>query len=128
MNDADWPTLCDDYWVTKKERMGADKVAAELKTKESQLKAQIMAGMQEQKLTAIGGARVRLTLDAEPTHEPTPKDWSKVYEYILETKDFSLLEKRLGKAACKERRELGVEVPGVVWFPVFKLHESEVKS
>ena len=87
-----------------------------------------MAEMQEQKITAIGGARVRLTLDATPTMEPMVKVWSSVYEYILETKDFSLLEKRIGKAAVKERWENGVIVPGVEKFAVYKLHESEVKS
>ena len=56
------------------------------------------------------------------------KDWAAVYAHIVETKDFSLLEKRIGKAACKERWEQGVDVPGVEKFPVYKLHESEVKT
>jgi hypothetical protein len=121
-------TLADDYWVAKKARLAADKTAEMLKTKESALKAEIMEIMRLQNLSALGGELVRLTLDTKPTDEPMVKDWSKVYAYILETKDFSLLEKRIGKAATKERWEQGVDVPGVEKFQVYKLHESEVKT
>jgi hypothetical protein len=46
---------------------------------------------------------------------------------VLESKDLSLLERRVSKSAVKERWELEVEVPGITRMPVFKLNKSQVK-
>lgn len=119
--------LADKYWNTRQERLAADKVAAELKTLESKCEAQLIAEMREQQLTAVGGQRVRLTIPTTPDYVPTVEDWGVFYEHILETKDFSLLEKRVGKAAVKERWGQDEIVPGVTKFPVYKLSKSEVK-
>jgi hypothetical protein len=58
---------------------------------------------------------------------PTVQDWQKLWDHIVETRDFSLLEKRVGKAAVKEHWSADEEVPGVIKFPVYKLSKSEVK-
>lgn len=119
--------LADKYWTTRQDRLAADKVAAELKTKESKFEAQLIAEMREQKLTAVGGQRVRLTIPTTPDYVPTVETWQDLYDYIVEHKDFSLLEKRVGKAAVKERWDQGETVPGVTKFPVYKLSKSEVR-
>jgi hypothetical protein len=117
----------DAYAKAKAERLVADKIAAALKAEESKLKTFLMETMVEQGLTAIGGAIVRLELDSEPVQEPVVEDWPKLYKYIQKTGDFSLLEKRIGKAAVKEQWENGKKLPGVGSFPVWKLHEHIVK-
>jgi hypothetical protein len=105
--------------------LAADRAAAELKKKEQWLFVQITTEMRKENISAIGGQRVSLTLKKEDV--PTAEDWDKVWKYIQESGQFDLLEKRLGKLACKERWENGIEIPGVIRFPVYKLSKSEVK-
>ena len=119
--------LADHYWDTRQRRLAADKVAAALKVTENKAEATLVAEMRAQGLTAIGGALVRLALPLEPVYEPAVEDWAVLYEHILAHKDFSLLEKRIGRASVKERWAASVIVPGVTRFPVYKLSKSEVK-
>jgi len=120
-------SVADDWFATRKDRYAADKVAMKLKEREQNAYALLIEQMRMQELTAIGGARVRVGMSLEPTYEPHVVDWDSFYAFILETKDFSLLERRPGRSACKERWEDDVVVPGVEKFPVYKLTSSEVK-
>jgi hypothetical protein len=118
--------MADAYWAIKTERLKADKVAAEFKTRENQLCATLIQEMREQEITGIGGITVRLAMDA-PTLEPAVKDWSALYAYIVANNAFELLERRPGRAACKERWANGVDIPGVESYPVYKLTKQGVK-
>jgi hypothetical protein len=117
----------DTYAKIKAQRLAADKTAASFKIEESKAKAFLMETMLAQGITAIGGSVIRLELDSEPVQEPIVEDWPKLYAHIKKTGDFSLLEKRIGKAAVKEQWENGKKLPGVGSFPVWKLHEHAVK-
>lgn len=128
MTPGELASLADSYWKVYNERLAADKVAKELKAQESKLEAQLIAEMREGDLTSVGGRTVRLAIDREPEYVPAVTDWQEVYNHILETRDFSLLEKRIGKSACKERWAAEESVPGVSKFPVWKLRKSEVKK
>lgn len=118
--------LSDLYSQFRKDRLAADKVAAELKTKESKAEALLIEQMLKQEITAAGGKTLRVSL-AGPDYVPHVVDWTVFYNHILETGDFSFLERRPGKAACRERWEAGIQVPGVEKFPVYKLSRNEVK-
>ena len=116
----------DDHWDIKTKRLAADKVAAALKTSESALEAEIIAQMLHQQITSIGGKTVIYGLP-KPTMEPVVQDWQKYWEFIKQTDDISLFEKRPGRAAIKERWGLGETIPGVVPFAVYKLSKTGVK-
>jgi hypothetical protein len=47
---------------------------------------------------------------------PKPVDWDKFYAYLVKTKAFDLLERRISKTAFRARHEAGKEVPGVEAF------------
>jgi hypothetical protein len=117
--------IADRYWETREKRLAADKAAAALKLDENKDLAILLAEMRSLELTAIGGNRVKLTLVKK--EEPIVTNWPAFYDYILETKDFSLLTKHIGKAAIKERWDAGATVPGAEKFPVYTLSKSEVK-
>mgnify|MGYP000691666468 CR=1 FL=1 len=117
--------LSDRWWDTKTRRLSADKVAAALKVEEEQLNAVIIAQLRSQDITGIGGKTVRVGLASDD--QPHVKDWPAYYAYILSENDFSLLERRPGRAAIKERWEDGKSIPGVEKFPVYKLTKQEVK-
>lgn len=118
--------LADEYASVQAQRLAADKVAAELKAKEEQLHAAILSELREQQLTAIGGKNVLVRVSQSLV--PVVTDWDDFYKHILVTKDFSLLERRVSKAACKERWEDSAEVPGVSKYTVYRLSKSQVKG
>jgi hypothetical protein len=118
--------LADHYWLTRAKRLDADKVAKDLKDEESRTEATLIKEMREQQLTAIGGKLVRLAIPTVPEYVPAVKDWDTFYKHILQTGDFSLLHKRVGTQACKERWDAGDDVPGVERYAVYKLSKSGV--
>lgn len=120
--------LADQYWLAYQQRLAADKVAAELKTKENQLSAKLTEEMLNQKLTSIGGKLLKVSLPTEPEYVPAVTDWNEFYEFVMSSKDLSLLERRVSKAAIKERWASDISVPGISKFPVYKLSKSQVKG
>jgi hypothetical protein len=121
--------LADTWFATMQDRLAADKKAAALKSTETLCQTILIAQLRAQELTAIGGSLVRVSIDSEPEYQPHVKDWNEFYKFILQTQDFSLLERRPGKAACRERWAVDGDsaVPGVEKFPVYKLRRNEVK-
>lgn len=118
--------LADLYNAARTARLATDKVAAAYKADESAAEAMLIEQMRTQEVSACGGSRLVVRIDS-PDMVPSVNDWDKFYAYILKTKDFSLLERRPGKAACRERWDDGKQIPGVKQFPVYKLSRSEVK-
>lgn len=118
--------LADHYWTTREKRLAADRVAKDLKDEESRTEATLLKEMREQQLTAIGGKLVRLAIPTVPDYVPAVQDWAALYKHIQATGDFSLLQKRVGTTACKERWEANETIPGVEKFPVYKLSKSGV--
>ena len=57
-------------------------------------------------------------------------DWQAVYDYILETKNFGLLQKRLGEGAIKEIIETtdGKLPPGVGFTDTVSIHYTKPKA
>lgn len=118
--------LVDQFKIKEAERLLADKTAAKLKAEEVRIKLCITAGLRKMETTVGGGISFKVELTQED--QPTVKDWTKFQAYILKTKDFSLLERRPGKAAIKERWDDGKAVPGIDKFPVDKLSFTKLKG
>lgn len=118
--------LVDELKKAEAKRLAADKVAEALKADEVTIKLTLIAQMRLSKVGAIGGKVFTATLSTDV--QPTVKDWTKFYAYILKTKAFDLLERRPGKAAVKARWEDGKEVPGVDRFTVDKLSFTKLKG
>lgn len=58
---------------------------------------------------------------------PKVVDWEKVYAHIKKTGQFDLMERRMAKAAFRERYEAGVLVPGTEAFEKMDLSLTKVK-
>ena len=67
--------------------------------------------MQEQGLDKISndGCTVSLKTDIVPTVE----DWDQLYDHVVTTKQFELLQKRMSATAYRELLATGIDVPGV---------------
>ena len=118
--------MVDYFKVVEKSRLDADKRAAEIKSLETQIKQVLVITMNRMHLTAAGGANY--ICEHRTVEEPTVSNWDDFYKYVLKTKDFSLLERRPGKAAIKERWNDGKAVPGITRFPVDKLSFTKTKG
>jgi hypothetical protein len=62
----------------------------------------------------VAGKLARATIVTKVV--PTVKDWPAFYAYVLKTKDFSLMQKRVADGAVRERWDNGKQVPGVEQF------------
>lgn len=126
MTAGELAALADKWFAKRADRLAADKVAAALKAEESAFEATLIDQMLKSKMSAVGGASV-VTYLPEPKDEPAVQDWPAYWEYVLSMRDSSLIERRVGRAAVKERWAAGELIPGVVKFPVYRLSRSKPK-
>ena len=108
------------------ERLAAQKAVDKLQEAETALKKQVMDRLEKAKNKAVSNGDRLFQLVTKD--EPTTENWSLLYAHIQKTGEFDLIERRLSKAAVKERNELGEKVPGVAWFPVATLSDTAAKE
>lgn len=118
--------MVDEWDSTRTQRLSADKVAAELKQKETLLHEQIVRWLLENKLTATGGKVMRVGLEKKDTY--VAKDWSLIHEFMRMRNDFSIVHRRLTQEAIMEHAQAGDPVPGVEVFPVYRLSRSKARA
>jgi hypothetical protein len=124
-------------WTKQEERKKAQAIADALEAEEKDLKAWIIDELPKSQASGIAGKLCRVT--AVRKEVPQVSDWPKFYaglvaEYQahLRRKDgqqdgaFSLLQRRLGDTAVKERWENGHGVEGVGKFTVTSLSINKV--
>lgn len=122
----DMRKLVDEYDNTRLARLAADKVSAELKEKETKLKALLMAALQDNNLTSVGGTLNSFSIKSSIVAHATA--WPEIYEYVSQTQEFDLLYRRLNSAAVLLRLEQGVIIPGTTTLEVFDLSRAKVKG
>lgn len=120
------PDLVDSYITIRDQRLAADRLVAQLKESEEDLKKTIIAKFQEGGVKALGG-QLGLVKMAE-LDEPVAENWELVYDYIAENEAWHLLHKRLTTTAIKELWDDGKVVPGVGHTKIYKLSVSGVKK
>lgn len=113
------PAAVDEYQDTRKLRLDKEKEAKAIKDVEMQQLEGILEALRESNTEAIGGTTH--LAKRVVNNEPIAEDWEKVHEYVRETGEFDLIQRRLTVTAVKARWDDGVEVPGVGAFPVEKL-------
>jgi hypothetical protein len=108
------------YEVSKIDRLDLDRKSKQLKQVEDDANSLLIDQFIKFKVpNAVGGGK-KFVL-GKPSQEPRVDDWEKFQAHIIATGDFSLLERRVGRAAVKERWENNITVPGVEAYPVYKL-------
>ena len=105
------------------QRLAMEKDVAKVKAMEDEYKNFIIEAMSTQK---IEGVVIDQRLSYIREREiPIAEDREALTNYILETRDLSLLQFRLHEGAIKERLEEGVEVPGVAMLTKFELGDKK---
>jgi hypothetical protein len=108
----------------REDRLAADKVAAALKEREVGMKDWLIAVYREQRLegSVVNGRFTGLRV----VEQPSCPDREALTAYILETRQLELLEFRLAKRALAERRDQGVEIPGLLWIDTYELSDRKI--
>jgi len=117
--------LADDYNAARHLRLAEQKRVDALEVEEKRLKDSLIQTLKAAEATSVGGktAIVRLVIK----NEPQASDMDALYAHIRATGEFELLYRRINPASIKERKDVGVDVPGISWFPVETLSLSQVK-
>ena len=99
------------YEETKADRLAADKLSRNLKSKEDELAFLMVTHCREH-----GGAGVDIgdvLIDYSTALKPVAEDWDAIHRYIREHDAIDLVHKRLTEGAVKLRWDDGVTIPGV---------------
>lgn len=113
-------------WRTKRaERLALAKEVDKLEKDEKALKAKVMEALAKAKNKSVSNGERLFQLVTKP--EPTVEDWPTLQKHIQKTGEFDLIERRVNRAAVKERWELNRKVPGVGSIPVDTLSDTQAK-
>ncbi len=120
------PGACADLAYTlQQERYQLQHQVDAVEEKEKALKKHILDHCLKGKLKSLGGKVGKVEKDTY--NVPTIDDFDKFFAFVCKTKDSSLIQRRLGEAAVKERWAKKKTVPGVAPFQVTKLLISKAK-
>ena len=103
--------IVDELWTTREKRLKIFKTAEDLKKKETDLRAEIVAELGKAKASGISGKKARVELVSKTV--PDVVDWDSLYKHIVKTKSFDLLGRSVSRTAVAERWEAGKAIPGV---------------
>lgn len=104
----------DALYTTRQDRLVMQKDVSEHEVREKMLKEHIINTLPKSESTGVAGKLARVSVTSKVI--PVVTDWEALYKYILKTKSFDLLERRLNGQAVHERWEAGKEIPGVGTF------------
>jgi hypothetical protein len=119
----DLPHLINEYYRARSDRLEKEREAEKLKSAETKLKDSIIRLMREQGILTLGASLA--TVKLQPKEKPQVQNWESLYDYILVTKEFDLLQRRLTETAVKLRWDEGKDVPGVIKYPIDELSISK---
>lgn len=102
------------YYSIRSSRLEVEKKVKEMKENEAALEEHIFQMFKKSDLDGAKGKAATAAI----THSIVPhiEDHQKFFDYVLKTKEIDLMEKRASTAACRERWEAGVTIPGVEKF------------
>jgi hypothetical protein len=95
----------------KGEKVSLNAQLKELNKTESELDYQLLTQLDEQGLSRTANDKASVSINQDTVPEVT--DWDAFYAYVLEQRDFSLLQRRVSSTAYKELLKLGEGIPGL---------------
>ena len=126
--------MADSYYTARAARLEQGKILEDLKSKETvaermlidALRAQGLEGAKGQTAVAAIKRNDTLIMDKDDDGEPVGKD--EFVQFLLDTRDVSLLQFRPSLTRVKELMGEGVEVPGVRIVEVESISLTKVKK
>ena len=81
------------------------------KSRKMELEAKIVSSLKQQGIDRVGNDGCTVSIKEEIV--PTVQDWDEVNKYLIQTKQFELIQKRMSATAFRELLQMGMNVPGV---------------
>jgi uncharacterized protein YdcH (DUF465 family) len=103
-----------------------DAEISEMKDEEAQLEDYIINTFKKAEIDGAKGSVASASIST--AIYPKVNDWTAVWEYIVETKSYDLMERRMGKLAFRARFEEGVAIPGTEAFTKMELSLTKVSK
>lgn len=103
--------LVDSYAGLRKRKAELNKLVDEVASEAEQIKTLLIAALNAQGLSSLGGHIASVSLKSKTV--PRVTDWPAVYAYVRGTGEFDLLHRRLNETAVRARWDSTVDIPGV---------------
>lgn len=101
----------DALYALREQRLGIERRVKELKEEEVQRRNQIFEMLAGMGLTKASGSMA--TAGIKVSNVPLVENWDTFHEYIKNTGEFDLLQKRISVTAWRARFDDNVTIPGV---------------
>jgi len=99
-------------YETRQQRLELEKSAQELKSKETQLREELLDMLSSIGLEKASGKQA--TVGIRRNEVPLVVEWEDIHQFIKTSDRFDLLQKRLSAPAWRELYQSGILVPGTV--------------
>lgn len=116
-------SMADRLYDLRQQRQAQQKIADAIEAEEKALQAHIIDTMPKGD-SGASGKLARVMLGSKDV--PQVENWETFYKHVIKTKNFALLQKRLGEAMIKEIWDAGKTVPGVKPFTVVTVSLTKV--
>lgn len=83
----------------------------DLKTAQDEIDLALLRKMDAEGLSRTANGSFSVSINEDTV--PEVVDWDSVYEHVVTTRDFSLIQRRISSTAYKELLKLGEGVPGL---------------
>jgi hypothetical protein len=83
----------------------------ELRETQNHLDVLLLKKMGAEGLSRTANTQASVSINEDTVPDVT--DWEELYQYVTDTKDFSLIQRRVSSTAYKELLKLGEAVPGL---------------
>ncbi len=101
----------DMLYKVRERKAGISRALRELESFEKALKDHIIDSLPKSQATGVAGKLARVTVVTKEV--PTVTDWEKVHNYVLETKNFDVLQRRLSEGVVRDIEANVGPIPGV---------------
>jgi hypothetical protein len=95
----------------KKDMEHLNKVLKDLRQQQDDIDVELMKKMDAEGLTRTANSEASVSINEETV--PNVLEWDDLYNHIINTGDFSLIQRRVSSTAYRELLKLGEAVPGV---------------
>lgn len=112
--------ISDEFIAVQAARLAKQKEVAALEAKEHALKERLIQIALDAQSFRLPASEDR-AVNVHRKNKPRAEDWTQIHKYIAQHDAFDLVQKRLGEEAVESRWEDGIDIPGVIAFPTYKL-------
>lgn len=112
MTDANINELIEKRAEIKRETELLNTRLKDLKTAQDEIDLALLKKMDAEGLSRTANGEYSVSINEDTV--PEVVDWDALYGHVMETRDFSLIQRRVSSTAYKELLKLGEGVPGLL--------------